>query len=131
VQQPRPPIWVGGNSTAAMQRASTLDGWAPFPASPAVASAVRTTQIQDHAALGAAIERFREIAPNTSDVCFTPFTHPAHKDVVDPAAFVDETRVLAAVGVTWLAFHLPAPSTAAFCDVVSAFGRDAIAKVHA
>ncbi len=63
------------------------------------------------------------------DVCFTPFSHPGHKDIVDPAAFVDEAHELAGIGVTWLAFHLPAPSIAEFCDTVAAFG-EAVAEVH-
>ena len=63
------------------------------------------------------------------DVCFTPFSHPAHKDVVDPWVFVAETHELSAIGVTWLAFHLPAPSVAEFCDTVAAFG-EAVAEVR-
>lgn len=41
-QQPRPPIWVGGNSLRAVRRAvEHADGWTPFKASPdAVAAAL-------------------------------------------------------------------------------------------
>jgi hypothetical protein len=77
-------------------------------------------------ALAAAIARFREIARADADVCFTPFSHPAHKDVVDPAAFAEEANALGAIGVTWLAFHLPAPSTKEFCATVAAFGREVV-----
>jgi probable F420-dependent oxidoreductase len=35
VQQPRPPIWVGGNSRRAARRAAELaDGWVPFQVTP-------------------------------------------------------------------------------------------------
>jgi hypothetical protein len=122
VQRPRPPIWVGGNSTAAMQRAAKYDGWAPFPASPRMAAAVRTTDIADVGALAAAIARFRALAGDGADICFTPFSHPAHKAVVDPDAFVEEAATLEAIGVTWLAFHLPAASPKEFCDTALSFG---------
>ena len=58
-----------------------------------------------------------------------PFSHPGHKDIVDPAAFIDEAQGLARIGVTWLAFHLPAPSVAEFCATVEAFG-EAVTEVQ-
>jgi probable F420-dependent oxidoreductase len=123
VQQPRPPIWVGGNSAAAMQRAAKYDGWAPFPASPRVAAAVRTADIADIDALGAAIARFRAHTGGADRaICFTPFTHPAHKDAVDPEAFAAEAVELGRVGVTWLAFHLPGANAKEFCATARTFG---------
>ncbi len=122
--QPYPPIWVGGNSAAAMRRALAHGtGWAPFPASPRVAAATSTADISDVDALGRAIERFRKLAVDTGraepfDICFTPFSHPAHKDVVDPDALVEEAQELARLGVTWLAFHLPMTHIRAFGDAV-------------
>jgi probable F420-dependent oxidoreductase len=128
VQQPHPPIWAGGNSSAAMRRAVTHgSGWSPFPATPRAAAAVDTASIADVPALARAITRYHALAADSGhagplDVCFTPFTHPGHKNVVDPAALAAEVHELEAVGVTWLAFHLPAPSVAEFCDTVAKFG---------
>jgi alkanesulfonate monooxygenase SsuD/methylene tetrahydromethanopterin reductase-like flavin-dependent oxidoreductase (luciferase family) len=119
-----PPIWVGGNSAAAMRRAIAYGtGWAPFPASPRVAAATGTADIADLDALGRAIERFRKLAAEAGrtdplEICFTPFSHPAHKDVVDPDALVSEARILERLGVTWLAFHVPMTRLADFADAV-------------
>ncbi len=122
--QPYPPIWVGGNSTAAMRRAIAHGtGWAPFPATPRVAAATSTADISDVDALGRAIERFRKLAADAGraeplDICFTPFSHPAHKDVVDPDALVEEANELARLGVTWLAFHVPPARLGEFGEAV-------------
>ena len=135
VQRPHPPIWAGGNSSAAIRRAITHgDGWSPFPASPRTATAVGTSSITDVATLERGIARYRDLAAEAGytgplDVCFTPFSHPGHLNVVDPEAFIDEARGLAAIGVTWLAFHLPAPTIPEFCDTVAEFGA-AVAQVH-
>jgi len=134
-QQPHPPIWAGGNSAAAMRRAIRHgDGWSPFPAPPRMAAAVDTASIADVDGLRHAIARLHELAAEAGrteplDVCFTPFSHPAHRDTVDPARFVEEAHELEAIGVTWLAFHLPAPSVAAFCETAAAFG-DAVAELR-
>lgn len=132
---PMPPIWVGGNTSIAVERAAREgDGWAPFPASRRMAAAVSTAAISDVDALGRAIARFRELTASFGrpalDVCFSPFSHPAHLDRADPAALVDEALALRDVGVTWLAFHLPAPTPAAFCDAVAAFGADVVPKLQ-
>ena len=59
VQQPHPPIWAGGNSSAAIRRAIEHgDGWSPFPASPRTAAAVDTASMTDMAMLANAIARF-------------------------------------------------------------------------
>jgi probable F420-dependent oxidoreductase len=132
-QRPHPPIWVGGNSAAAMRRVVEHgDGWSPFPASPRMAAAVDTAALGDVASLAHGIRRLNRLAEDAGrtaplDVCFTPFSLPAHKQAADPATFVADVQELAAVGVTWVAFHVPARGAAEFCDAVGAFG-DAVIR---
>ena len=127
-QQPHPPIWVGGNTGAAMRRVVQFgNGWSPFPASRGMAAAVDTAAIADVVSLSYAIQRLKTMMREAGrkddlDICFTPFGHPGHKNVVDPDGFAIEARDLAEAGVTWLAFHLPAPTVNDFCDVVREFG---------
>jgi probable F420-dependent oxidoreductase len=102
-QRPRPaqpdgiPIWVGGNSGAAMRRAVELaDGWSPFPNPAAAARATKTPAITDLAALATRLDAAREHARAVGrtaplDVCFAPFGPD------------DDPAELAALGVTWLA----------------------------
>jgi probable F420-dependent oxidoreductase len=136
VQSPHPPIWVGGNSAAAMRRVIEHGaGWSPFPASPRMAAAVDTAAMSSPAMLARAIARLQEMAAEAGraeplDVCFTPFTLPAHATEADTEAFAAEARELAQAGVTWLAFHVPAAGTTEFCDAVGAFGAAVIAQVH-
>jgi probable F420-dependent oxidoreductase len=130
---PHPPLWLGGNSAASVRRVIAYgDGWMPFPASTAVASAVRTADMTDIGALAGAIGRASELAEEAGrvrpfDVCAVPFSHSHAKNRFDPAAFVDEVRAMEQIGVTWISLELPAPSKSAFLDNVATFGDEALA----
>jgi probable F420-dependent oxidoreductase len=129
LQQPGPPIWVGGNSRRAIRRAVELgDGWLPFPAPPRLAAHVRTAPLatlddlrerlayaRDHAA------KIGRTAPY--DVGFVPFGFELGvKDAPSAARFADEVPAYAELGVTWLALALPAESRAEWCDRTLAMG---------
>lgn len=127
----RLPIWIGGNSTAALRRVVAHgDGWAPFPASERMAAAVGTTAIPDVAALASRVEelgeRLHAAGRSPVDVCCTPFSHPHHRPGMDPDALLEEAPELEAAGVTWVALKLPAPSRAAWLEVVEQLGDEVL-----
>lgn len=132
VTRPHPPVWVGGNSPAAMARAARVgQGWSPFPVSPRTASDLRTTPLRDVADLAARIEELRSLRRELGreepfDVCVTPFSHPWGRRDVDPAELREEAETLASVGVTWLAVYLPAPDRATLLEEVHRFGAEVV-----
>ena len=75
-----PPIWIGGNSRAAIRRAVDRgDGWVPFPNPAAAARAVRTpllTTIDDLAERLAYLHTYasEQGRPAPIDICFHPFS---------------------------------------------------------
>jgi len=129
---PHPPIWVGGNSSAAMRRAVARgQGWTPFPASAKVAAATGTAVLADIDALAQRMDELRRLSDEAGrtapvDVCCTPFTHPHWRDRLDPDVLVDEADRLRAIGVTWLAIRLPSPDRATFLRNVERFGDEVI-----
>jgi probable F420-dependent oxidoreductase len=138
VVAPRPyggrrlPIWIGGNSPAAIRRVVDHgDGWAPFPASERMAAAVRTTPLADVETLRTRIDGLRHALEDDGrtdpvDVCCTPFTHPHHRPGVDAELLLDEVPHLEAAGVTWATLRLGATSRAAWLEEVAHLGRDVI-----
>ena len=131
VQKPHPPIWIGGNSTAAIRRAvERAQGWVPFPNPGGLTSRVRTPELSSLDDLARRIRILRDHAETVGraepiDICFSPFAH-------DAAATVDELHALAGLGVTWAVLHMPAvPTRAAWIDSARQLADDVIAPYRA
>ncbi len=133
-QQPRPPILIGGNSTAAIRRAVTLaDGWVPMP-SPASASRVlRTPGIESLTDLAARLEIAKRMAVETGrtaalEVWFTPWSLSGFDNTSwNPTQLRDELDALATLGITGVTVTLPGSSVAEFTRSLEVFADAIIA----
>jgi probable F420-dependent oxidoreductase len=129
VQQPGPPIWVGGNSRLAIRRAVELgDGWVPFPNAAKFASYQRTAALETADDLAERIawakahaEKVGRTAP--LDVCFSPIggTMIAQGEL-EAESVCEEAERLSGIGVTWLTLSVPDAAREAWCRAVESLG---------
>jgi probable F420-dependent oxidoreductase len=98
VQRPAPPMWVGGNSRAAIRRAATRgDGWVPFPNPSSAGRTARTAELSTVDELAERVVLLHDTAKEAGraeplDVCCAPFDGRGSRDAVS---------ALADAGVTW------------------------------
>ena len=134
VQQPGPPVWVGGNSKRAIRRAVELgQGWVPMPSPAAAAAHLRTPGLESLDDLRSRIGYLREQCtaagrePADLDICFMPSGLDMFaKAAPDAARVVDDIAALAEIGVTWVTVTLPADTRADLLHAIEQFGRDVI-----
>ncbi len=133
VQQPHPPIWVGGNSKRAIRRAvESAQGWCPFPNPAAAAAATRTPQLETVADLAARVEFARAHALEVGrteplDICFAPISLTMFgSGGYDVTALRDEIDALERLGVTWMPVEFHATNRAEWREIVEQFAHDVV-----
>lgn len=137
VQQPHPPIWIGGNSDRAMRRAIELgDGWSPFITTPIMSKTTRTDDISDLAQLKAKIDKLREGLDRRGRAGPFTITTPLAGGNPIPVGssvqeLVDEAGALAEMGVTWLTAEGRCHSLSEHLADVEWFAADVLPKLHA
>ena len=137
VQRPHPPLWVGGNTRAAMRRATEYgQGWSPFPLPATYSGRTRTAPIESVDDLRVKIEWLHEHAAKVGrsaplDVNFVPFGHGMNtREALDAEAFCEQAQHLEAIGVSWLSIGLPGRTRADYCESLARFGDEVIAKLR-
>jgi probable F420-dependent oxidoreductase len=136
VQQPHPPIWVGGNSKRAIRRAVELgDGWMPIFNPAQHASRRRTPAIESAADIRARLDYARELGERAGrtaplEVVITARGLAAFgTPQFERQKFVDDVAELKAAGITYLAVNLPAATRAEHAERIARFGADVLPRL--
>ncbi len=134
VAQPHPPIWVGGNSRRAIERAVERgQGWLPFPNPQAASRAVKTPAMETLADLAKRIGLVRAHCTAVGrtdplDVCCGSFARSLGlPGGDDPVALRDESAALADLGVTWMTVQFDAPTRAEWRTQMERFAATVVA----
>jgi probable F420-dependent oxidoreductase len=125
VQSPRPPIWVGGSSPAAIRRAARLgDGWLPQSLGADASLLGELRRLRDELRGGAPIDIGGLSAPLYVGSPPPGLELPRATVSGPPERLAEALRPFAEAGVGQVQVRFPARSADEMCDQVAAFGAD-------
>jgi probable F420-dependent oxidoreductase len=135
VQDPHPPIWVGGNSARARQRVAEYgDGWTPMLADDVIARTTRTAPLPDIPTLSRAIQDLHQRLetagrdPSTIAVQLQQLRGPVRGLELERnyPAYCESLAELEAVGVTQVLVHIPSDNGQRGLDTLESFAEGVI-----
>ncbi|MGI9603072.1 MAG: LLM class F420-dependent oxidoreductase [Acidimicrobiales bacterium] len=135
IQQPHPPIWIGGNGARARQRVCDHGaGWNPFPAPAWLARTSRTVAMETPDDLARGLDDLRsrlDRAGRSHHDVDVAFANPAGGDPAsadfDVDTHLEGLDALAELGVTWTGVSVPGANWNSALDVVARYGETVIA----
>jgi len=133
LQDPHPPIWIGGNAKMAIRRAAEHgDAWCPFTAPDLLAKTARTAAIGNLEDLTEKLDYLREyeakIGRKTpTEIVASPPEAPASD--ASASELIDAFSSLKELGVTWVSARVSGTTRSEWCDNAQRFGEDVVAKM--
>jgi probable F420-dependent oxidoreductase len=136
IQQPHPPIWIGGNSKQAIRRAVELaDGWLPIYTPARFAARRRTPALESPADLAKRMTYARELCRETRRTA--PFEvvitatglRDFGKETFDLGAFVAGVAEWREAGATYMNVNLAAETRAEHLTKIERFGADVLPRI--
>jgi probable F420-dependent oxidoreductase len=133
IQNPHPPLYIGGNAKRAIRRAVELaDGWNPFFTPPAVSATSRTTEMTSVADLKVGLDYMhqhceavgRETPP---EIVMASINQVG--EVLSPQQMVDRIGEFAELKVTTVATNFHVDTRAEWIDKAEQFAAEIISKV--
>ncbi|MBM7276967.1 TIGR03619 family F420-dependent LLM class oxidoreductase [Gordonia rubripertincta] len=129
IQEPHPPLWIGGNSRAAIRRVvSAGQGWCPVLGPEQMTTSIRTAAMPGTGDLRRAVGRLKAelVRAGRDPVEISIQVEAPPVDVADVRSvrrFVERVDELGDVGVTHLCVHADARSVDAASEFVAAFSE--------
>jgi len=130
VQSPRPPIWTGGSSPAALRRTARFaDGWLPQTLGPNVELLAELKGLRDEYRHGAPLDigglsECLHVGSPPSGLELPPGTVAG-----PPEAVAEYLRSFSDAGVGQVQVRFPSRSVGELCDQIAAFGSDVVPLV--
>ena len=133
---PMPPIWIGGASGKALERAARWgDGWCPFYANPGMGAADQDSGVRSMAHLGELVGQLHEkrAAHGRSgafDIILGPRMRIREATTEAADRYLAALEELRAAGVTFATINIAHPSRAAYVELVQWFGEAVVSQVR-